>query len=307
MQYKYLRPATLDEALHNADEGATYIAGGTDVMVHIQQGTSAPQVLIDLSGIKSLTGISVSDQLLKIGAMTTLSELTTNVQILETYPLIATAARSIATPVIRHTATIAGNLLCENRCTFYDQSEWWRESVGYCLKCDGDICIATGGRKACFSKSVSDLAPALLAMNATITIAGPEGTRTVAITELYSGDGVVPFNLGKGEIITCVNLPLTKKTRTWFRKLRPRKSLDFSSLTVAIAVNDTHISVGLGSVDPRPILIRGDTAEGCPPLIQAALKNTRVIDNDVYSRPYRRRMIQAFINEGYSSLFTTDQ
>ncbi|QQS72654.1 MAG: FAD binding domain-containing protein [Flavobacteriales bacterium] len=101
----------------------------------------------------------------------------------------------MASPIVRRSATLGGSLLCENRCSFYNQSEWWRDAVGNCLKCDGDVCIATGGRKACFSKLASDTAPVLIAMEAQLEVVTAEGIQTIPLESIYTGDGVDPRNL----------------------------------------------------------------------------------------------------------------
>ena len=82
-----------------------------------------------------------------IGAMETLADLERYNLIKEKLPGLAMAAHSVGSPAIRETATIGGNILCENRCLFYNQSDWWREAIGFCLKSNGDTCIATGARK----------------------------------------------------------------------------------------------------------------------------------------------------------------
>src|ERR1035438_3445590 len=105
-------------------------------------------------------------------------------------------------------ATIGGNVLCENRCIFYNQSEWWREAVGYCLKCDGDICIATGGRKACFSKFVSDTAPVLICYDAQIEVLDVNGLQLFKLEDIYTGDGIESRCLGDTALITSILLPL---------------------------------------------------------------------------------------------------
>lgn len=173
----YLKPTTISEALEFADANKNqfrFLAGGTDVMVNKFQGNDLQNCYIDITGIKELKEITKTDSHLLIGALVCLNELGNNEEIKNNFPVLIQAADVVASPVIRKTATIGGNLLVENRCIFYNQSEWWREAVGYCLKCDGDICIATGGKKNCFSKFVSDTAVALISMNATITVSEKE-------------------------------------------------------------------------------------------------------------------------------------
>src|SRR5690606_26840442 len=105
----------------------------------------------------------------------------------------------------------------------------------YCLKCSGDICIATQGKNACFSELVSDTAPALIAMDAEIEFIDENGTSRKKLEEIYSGDGVKPRNLSETTIVTALYLPLNRSFKTAFFKLRERESLEFTSLTTAVA------------------------------------------------------------------------
>lgn len=149
----FLKPSSVSEALEAVEKYSdhfSFIAGGTDLMVNKFQGNNDSLCLIDLSGIKELKQIVLNQEYLKIGSAITLDGLKKNEIVKEKFPVLIETVNAIASPVIRKTATVGGNLLCDNRCIFYNQSEWWREAVGYCLKCDGEICIATGGKKKLF-------------------------------------------------------------------------------------------------------------------------------------------------------------
>ena len=122
---------------------------------------------------------------------------------------LATAASLVAGPTHREAATLGGNLCQDTRCVFYNQSEWWRDAVGNCLKCDGDVCIATGGRKACFSKLASDTAPVLIAMEAQLEVVTAEGTQIIPLESIYTGDGVDPRNLPPTALIQAILLPVS--------------------------------------------------------------------------------------------------
>ncbi|HRH67824.1 MAG TPA: FAD binding domain-containing protein, partial [Bacteroidia bacterium] len=170
---RYLQPQSLSEAVRFAHENELsfrYLAGGTDVLVNKFQANEDSSCLIDITGIPELKQVTTNGNHIQIGALVRLDELKRHDILQNNFPALLTAAHSVASPVLRKSATLGGNILCENRCIFYNQSEWWREAVGYCLKCDGDICIATGGKKACFSKFVSDTAPVLISMDAEIEI-----------------------------------------------------------------------------------------------------------------------------------------
>lgn len=299
---KYLLPATLREALEMAHANLgffKYIAGGTDLMVNRFQENETSPCLIDITRLKDLKGVQKTGDYLRIGALEQLESLKTCEEIRSEFPMLIEAALSVGSPLLRKTATLGGNVLCENRCLYYNQSEWWRESVGYCLKCDGDICIATQGKKACFSELVSDTAPALIAMDAGIEVIDLDGTRTVNLEDIYTGDGVKPRNLPDTSIVTAILLPLDRGFRTSFFKLRQRESLEFTSLTVAIAIDtQENLKIALAGVDPKPVVVLGRKDDDPEVLIKKALKGARAIDNDMYTRKYRREMIGVYLRRG---------
>ena len=302
----YLQPSTVQEALEMAMQQKsdfTFIAGGTDVMANRYQGNENAPCLIDLTGVSVLKGVSISNNFLHIGALEKLDELKRYHDILDEFPALIEAAQSVGSPLIRNSATIGGNILCENRCLFYNQSDWWRESVGYCLKCDGDICIATQGKKACFSELVSDTAPALISMDAELELAETTGHRRVKLEDIYTGDGVYPRNLDKLTIVKAILLPLKREFKTIFKKLRQRKSLEFTSLTSAVTVDNTgKLKIALSGVDPKAVVVEGTVNDDKEVLIKKAIKGARAIDNDMYSRKYRREMIKVFLHQSFEEL-----
>lgn len=299
----YHSAKTVQEALNLAAQfrdNFCFVAGGTDVMVNKFQGNESSSCLIDLTDIDELKTVKQDGGYLKIGALIRLADLKKYPEIAKEFPVLIEAAHSVGSPVIRKTATIGGNILCENRCVFYNQSEWWREAVGYCLKCEGDICIATGGAKNCFSKFASDTAIALISMDASIEIASTDSINIVKLSDIYTGDGINPRRLNKNVIIKCILLPLNRQFRCSYKKLRQRESMDFSSLTSCVSIdNSGKIKIALGAVDPKPILIEGDVHDDKHLLIQQAFKKARVIDNDVFSRKYRKEMIKVFLEKSF--------
>lgn len=312
MEQCYLRPGSVEEALAAAvkyPSGFRYIAGGTDLLINKFQGNAQEiQCLIDLTGIRELSSVQSGGGFLKIGALVKLNELKNYPEIREQFPGLLVAAESVASPVIRRTATIGGNLLCENRCVFYNQSEWWRESVGYCLKCDGDVCIATGGKKACFSKLVSDMAPALIALGAKLEIASGKKKKAeiLPLEKIYTSDGISPFQLNSPAIIKYILIPCGKQIKLVFKKLRQRDSLDFSSLTTCVSLDGNGaIKIVLGSVDPGPVITEGTVSDNRADLIRKAIKKARIVDNDVFSRKYRREMIKVFLRRSFDELLLT--
>ena len=283
-----------------------FIAGGTDVMVNRFQGNENSPCLIDLTKIKELKGITFENDYLRIGALETLESLKFSEELKAHFPMLIEAALTVGAPLLRKTATIGGNVLCENRCLYYNQSEWWRESVGYCLKCDGDICIATQGKKACFSELVSDTAPAIIAFNGLLEYMDQEGIHRVQLETIYTGDGVNPRNLPETAIVTAILLPMNRGYRSAFFKLRERQSMEFTSLTSAMTIDrDEKIKIALSGVDPKAVIIEGITSDDENELIKKAIKGARAIDNDMYSRKYRRQMIEVYLKRSFTQLKKT--
>jgi len=306
LEKKYILATTVQEAIEQAiaNKGNfKYLAGGTDVMVNRFQGNETASCLIDITKIETLKGITKQGDFLRIGALEILEELKFNSDLKTEFPMLIEAALSVGSPLIRKTATIGGNVLCENRCLYYNQSEWWRESIGYCLKCEGDICIATGGKNACFSELVSDTAPALIAMDAEIEYFDENGKHQQPLESIYTGDGVKPRNLSETAIITALFLPLNRGFKTAFFKLRERESLEFTSLTSAVVVDKNgKLKIALSGVDPKPVVIEGKIEDDKDLLIKKAIKAARAVDNDMYSRKYRREMISVYLKRSFEKL-----
>ncbi len=302
----YYKAKSVKDAIANAVSNVgsfRYLAGGTDVIVNKFQGNDEKKYLIDISEINELSVIRSEGDFLRIGSLVKLDELKKHDIVNSNFGALPEAAHSAATPVLRKTATIGGNILCENRCIFYNQSEWWREAVGYCLKCDGDICIATGGTKACFSKFVSDTAPVLICYDAQIEVEDKDGKHIFKVEDIYTGDGLNPRKLSDTALIVAILLPLNKKYKCIFKKLRPRESADFTSLTTALSVDENgRVKVAVGGVDPKPIVFEVNSVNEKDELLKYVLKKSRIVDNDYYSRPYRKGMISVFLERSFEEL-----
>ncbi len=302
----YHKVKSVEEAIAMAIEHTDdfrYLAGGTDVIVNQFQGNDEKNCLIDITGIEELKQVKSDGNFIRIGSLVKLDELKNHKIISENFPALLEAAHSVATPMLRKTATIGGNILCENRCIFYNQSKWWREAVGYCLKCDGAICIATGGKKNCFSKFVSDTAPVLISYDAQIEVADKNGIQQIKLEDIYTGDGLQPRNLSDSAIIISIILPFDKRYKCVFKKLRPRESADFTSLTTAVSVDENgRVKIAVGGIDPKPIVTEGKSVSEKDELIKYIFKKSRVVDNDYYSRPYRREMITVYLNRSFEEL-----
>lgn len=302
----YINALSIEQAHSEAikcTSGFRYIAGGTDVIVNKFQGNDHAEILIDLTGINELKQVVTKENNIEIGALVRLDDLKNYKVITDNFPTLLEAANSVASPVIRKTATIGGNLLCENRCIFYNQTEWWREAAGHCLKCNGNICIASGGNKNCFAKFVSDTAVVLISINASIEVFDDNKLSIIPIEEIYSGDGITPLKLSKTAIVKSIQVPLNNEFKTVFKKLRQRETLEFSSMSTAVTINKTgKLKIVLGAVHAKPIIFNGNVTDDFNEILNAIISNTRIVDNDVYSRLYRKEMITVYLQRSFKKL-----
>ena len=304
MENKYLIAKSCSQAieLSKINPDFSYISGGTDVMINKYQKNNTSKTLIDISEIKEIKFLKIDDNEVRIGSSTILSDLENNKELEGLFPTFIQSVKSVSSPLIRKSATLGGNLLCDNRCMYYNQSEWWREAVGNCLKCEGDICIASGGKRSCYAKMISDTAPVLISLNASVCIVNNEGEERVLLEDIYSGDGINPHNLSGETIIKEIIIP-KNNLKVFFKKLRERKTLEFTSLTCAISWNEKNIRVALGGVDPKPIVLDFKKNTSTDEIITKSTKKCRIVKTDLYSREYRKEMIGVFIKEGLKEIF----
>src|SRR3972149_4240407 len=164
-RFEYLSPGTIKEAsglLKRYGSEARILAGGTDLLVACKLRIQRPAYLVSLKKIRKLKGIKLKKgEGLKIGAMTTLSELREHPAVLKDYTALSEAARAVGTPQLQAMGTLAGNLCLNTRCIYYNQSETWREARERCLKMGGNICHVTGKERKCFAVFSGDMAPPL--------------------------------------------------------------------------------------------------------------------------------------------------
>ena len=251
--FEHRSPRSLAEAAKIlAGEGprAMLIAGGTDLLPNMKRRHQAPQVLVSLRNIAELKRNGAA-----FGAGLTLAEIARN----EKAPAaLRQAAAQVATPPLRNMGTLGGNLCLDTRCNYYNQSYEWRKAIDFCLKKDGDICWVATASKRCVAVSSTDTAPALIALNAAVTLVCEKGSRSVNVEDLYRNDGIEYLSRRPDEILTEVRVPEGWKSTYW--KLRRRGSFDFPILGVAAAlklsgdiVEDARIA--LGAVASRPFLV----------------------------------------------------
>jgi 4-hydroxybenzoyl-CoA reductase subunit beta len=311
-QFQLLRPRTVDEAvafLSKHSGNVRLLAGGTDLIPSMRQKLFEPEYVLDLRGVSDLRGIRPQGGGVEIGALTALSTIEKSPYLRQHFPVLTEAAATVASPVLRNMGTLGGNICLDTRCLWYNQSLTWRKGCGFCIKKDGNLChVAPGGTK-CWAAFSGDTPPALLCLKAEIEIAGPEGTRRIALREFYTGDGENYRKLLPNEMVTRVVLPAESADyRGVYRKLRVRGSIDYPLAGVAVVMkrSNGHVAearIAMTAVNPAPVLVykaeellRGRVVDDA--LAEAAgdlaARTAKPLTTSALTPEYRREMIRVF-------------
>jgi 4-hydroxybenzoyl-CoA reductase subunit beta len=340
--FAFARPQSVDETLAllaRHGRAAKLIAGGTDVMPNLKHGLYEPEVVIGLSDLAELRGVSVDGGgdgdgdrggaragALAIGAMTTLEEVESHPLVLARAPGLAQAARAVAGPTQRTMGTLGGNVCLDTRCVWINQTHFWRKALGYCLKKDGTVCHVVQGGKSCVAAASNDTATMLCALGATLELRSVRGVRTVAIRDFYKPDGAMNQRLEPDELLTRIRVPPPRSASAggaggadWsgYAKLRARNSIDFPKLSIAAAyatdstgvIDDATVVVSAIAAVPRVIagiadLARGGRADD-PALIarlgEHARKVTVPLTNIDGDTGWRRAMVPVFVKRAFAA------
>lgn len=247
-------------ALRADTEGTTsVIAGGAELLSLMKANLIAPAYVIDLKPARELRGISFADDgSLRIGALTTLAEIERDATLAERLPILPAAVRDAATPALRNMATVGGNLMQRTRC-------WYFRGAFDCWQKGGDKCFARGGQNKyhaifddspCVSAHPSDLAPALLALEASVVVAGPSGERTLALSELLqppTPERRRETTLSGDEVITAVTIPAQPAgARGVYLKVMDRAAWAYALVSAA-----AQLSVRDGTVERARLVVGG--------------------------------------------------
>ena len=285
--FEYFKVTSVAEAvalLAQHGEKSALLAGGSDLLGMMKDGITGPklitpQYLISIKEIKGLAEIKEQKGGVRIGAAASLTDISASTLLAGRYPLLVQAAGQVAVPQIRNMATLGGNLCQRPRC-WYFRGKAFKD----CLRKGGDYCYAPTGENQyhavlgtgnCHMVYPSDLAPALIALNARVEIAGGKGKRTVPIEQFYvpPEKNILKENiLLPQEMVVAVEIPAPVSSQGIYLKLKERQAFDFAIVSVAINLslkNDliTEARVVLGGVAPIPF--RSVKAE-------AALKGKRI-------------------------------
>ena len=314
--FELFQPASVDDALSLLDqyrENAWVLAGGLDSFDWLKDRVMRPSVVVDVGGIDELRGIRSAADGLEIGSGTTLTEVSTNDEVVGSYGLLAQAAGLVASPQIRNQGTLGGNVSQDTRCWYY--RDGWT-----CYRAGGNICYADTptamnrehailDADRCVAVNPSDTAGALVALEAEMVIRNVSGERVVPAEDFFVGpeiDITRMTSLRPGDLLTAIRVPFTwAGARFYFEKVRDRQVWDFALVSVAAAfkltgdtVDDARVVVN--GVAARPVrvtavedrLIGGAISEDAARLAgEAAVLAARPLAHNTYKVPLMRNLV----------------
>ena len=254
------------------------LAGGNDSFDWFKDRVKRPKYVVDLSGIASLKGIRETAEGVEIGALTTLTEIERSPVIQGRYNVLAEAARRVASPQIRNSGTIGGNVNQDARCWYY------RYGVD-CYRAGGNTCYADTPEgqnrehaifdaNRCVAVSPSDMAPAMIALDAKMVIRSTKGERVVPAEEFFIGPrtDITRMTQMQGEdLLVAIRIPKEwAGARFYFEKVTDRNAWDFPLVNVAAAVKtdaggvvqNSRVAVGGVSCTPRRVTVAEETIKG---------------------------------------------
>jgi carbon-monoxide dehydrogenase medium subunit len=254
--FAYERPTALQDVvaiLAERGRDARLLAGGTDLIIRLRDGTLRPQVVVDVKRIQELdTRIAEANGHLRIGALATMTTIAADERIQRDFQALAEAAVVVGSVQIRNRATLAGNV--------------------------------------CNASPAADTVPPLLVYGARVVLRGPAGARTVPVDEVFVRSGVT--TLERGELLTAIELPRPTEPRgtVHLRRTR-RRGHDLASVTLACSVSSDGVTrIAFGSLGPRPLLVVDDSGLLADPAAPDAAKRRRLAELFVDATPSPRSM-----------------
>src|SRR2546425_4261785 len=250
------------------DASAEYIAGGTDMVQLLQEYVRRPERLVSLAGLLD-NRIEAGPQGLRLGAAATMAEVAAHPVVIQQFPVISEALLNSASPQVRNQATMGGNLLQRTRCPYF-------RDIGYsaCNKrSPGSGCAAIGGENrwhavlgtsdSCIAANASDLAVALVALDAAVEVRAAAGQRSVPLIDFHRLPGATPHietGLEPGDRSTALTRPARPAARrSHYLKVRDRASFEFAVVSAAVAlemvdgrIRQGGVAPGGGGIKPRP-------------------------------------------------------
>jgi xanthine dehydrogenase YagS FAD-binding subunit len=254
----HVEATTVSEAVSALGANTAVIAGGTDLLTYLKGYVSPnePDTLVNIKGISGLDGIEESGGVLKIGALTRLADIAESSVVKGNYAALAEAAHKVASPEIRNMGTIGGNICQLTRCWYY-RTEFngfnclRKNPSGICNALVGDNRYNSifGTLEGCVAVNPSDIAPALVAFNASVVTS----KRTIAIDDFFAYNGERTTSLDDDEIVTEIQVPTPAAgTKSAFVKFALRKAIDFPIVNCAAALSSSGARICLNAVYNLP-------------------------------------------------------
>lgn len=306
------------------NSSAAPVAGGLDMMSLRKAGIAGPQVLVPLRRFPNLSYVKLSDDRIRIGALTTLADLAENSLVRQQYPELADAAGHVGTPQVRAQATVAGNLLQRPACAYF------REGVS-CFKSGGSSCPAADGDSRllsifhggpCHAPNVSDMAVVLTALRAVALIAGPDKkTREVLVESLYPMEKQEPakdHTLKPGELITEISIPqLGAREVAVFMKATDRRASDHAIVSICVRFGNefgrfSKVRIVAGGVAPHPLSLidvsnylmsqQNMRHRSILDAIAGRMPQAQLLAGNAYKLPLLRRLLEQALTRAYNKL-----
>lgn len=305
---------SIAETLLDVGEEFDWISGGTDLLPNYKWHLNPKSSVISLAGVQEMTMLTSTH----IGGMVRIHDLCNSES---THPLIRQAAQTIASVMIRRSATVGGNICLDTRCFWFNQTEDWRRSIEWCHKCDcdtsADCRVIPNQNTLCVATYQADLAPVLMCLGATIHLVSPKGNRSMLLSEFFELDGMKRNVLESGELVSHLTLP--DDVDEWkgsYRKLRLRESWDFPEAGVAIAckgeigeLQDLRVATtGCESIprlheeEAKSALANWNGSESIKELGDAVRKTVKPVNNTYFPPAYRRKMLPVLVKRAFSDI-----
>jgi 4-hydroxybenzoyl-CoA reductase subunit beta len=304
-KFEYFEPEDLNAAVAvlQDEPAAKILAGGTDLLVNMKHRVECPPALVNVKRIAGLDYIRQDNGDIRIGALTPLKQLSAEPLIVENFPGLAQAASAVGSYHHQVMGTLAGNICQQNRCMYFNQSKWWRSARPTCYKAGGEICHVVNKKEICYSAYSGDLAPALMVIDARITLEGPDGSKEMPIDEFFSGDGKAPLVKAPAEILSEIILPRASADGiSSYVKFANRDSIDFPIVGTALwaSENEKQCRVAFTAVDRKPVrgqqvedFLNGKelSVENAAAASDLAAKAAKPVKTSVYAPSHKRRMM----------------
>lgn len=306
-------PNSISELVATLGEpGARIVSGGTDLLPNLKHRFEAPPLLVSTAQLSEHRRIRIDEGALVIGAGATLTEVAESELVQIHGSSLAEAASRVASPLIRNSATIGGNVNLDTRCRYVNQTEFWRSAIGGCLKSNGDVCHVVPKGRSCVAAMSSDCVPPLTTLDAVLVQRSIRGQRLVPISEHYLSDGIRHIAAPVDELTCEIRIPVSQTPRRLaYAKWAVRESIDFPLISVAMRfdleadrddapITDARIVVGVLAAKPKSIRTaalvgRRLTDPSTHELITTALhKQAKPLPNVPYDPAYRRKVLPVF-------------